>query len=70
MDALEADDDVVARDGEEEEEAGATCKTLNLSLASGTKGDRNTGKKVSLEFEVEPIEYCKRYLNSNSQFIL
>lgn len=69
MDALEADDDVVARDVEEEE-AGATCKTLNLSLASGTKGDRNTGKKVSLEFEVEPIEYCKRYLNSNSQFIL
>ena len=52
MDALEDDDAddvvavvvVVARDVEEEE-AGATCKTLKLSLASGTKEDRNTGKK-------------------------
>ena len=54
MDALDDDDAVdvaavvavvvVARDVEEEE-AGATCKTLKLSLASGTKEDRNTGKK-------------------------
>ena len=59
MDALEDDDAVVVavvadaaavvarEDDEEEEGAGATCKTLKLSLASGTKGDRNTGKKNS-----------------------
>ena len=62
MDALDDDDAVdvaavvavvvVARDVEEEE-AGATCKTFKLSLASGTKEDRNTGKKSCIKMYPE-----------------